>query len=352
MQANFETLSPQSSTTTTATTTTADESSEKTLRYLSLFSGIGGFELALIRSQVAEDYHLECIGFSEIDKHASAVYQSRFPGDPALGDVRNIDGKTLGRVDLFFGGSPCQNLSSAACVASLRTGLEGAKSGLFYEYLRLLKETSPRFFVLENVGSMKNEHRVQITELLAEVYPNVLCTCLNAKDFGPQRRKRYFWTNFPVDPVTERRPNALSLSQILLPKSKVKRDWEHSARLMRLLDGIKGKKTRRQQKMYNESTSQVSSPCLATWSQGTFQPYSVLLDRRITRGPRDPEDVLHRNFAPEECERLQGFVAGWTEAVSTPRRIKCCGNAVCVPVVKHVFDCLARHLSQEQTTST
>jgi DNA-cytosine methyltransferase len=325
-----------------------------TLRYLSLFSGIGGFELGLIRSKLAENYRLESVGFSEIDKHANQVYLDRFPDHPALGDVCKIDGKSLGRVDLFFGGSPCQNLSSAGCTSSVRTGLEGPKSGLFYEYLRLLKETNPTFFVLENVGSMKNEHRAQITELLKEVFPEVCCTALNAKDFGPQRRKRYFWTNFPVEPVTERRPNALSLPQILLPKNKVNRDWEHSARLMKLLDGIKGTKTRRQQKMYNDSTSLVSSPCLAMWhrSRGCFQPYAILIDRRITRGPKDPEDILHRNFAPEECERLQGFVSGWTESIPAPQRIKCCGNAVCVPVVKHVFDCLAKHLlSADQPTA-
>lgn len=330
------------------TTQTADASQPEPLRYLSLFSGIGGFELGLLRSQLAQIRPLESVGFSEIDKHASHVYQSRFPDHPVLGDVRNIKAADLGRVDVFFGGSPCQNLSSAGGSNKVRTGLAGEKSGLFYEYLRLLKETSPRFFVLENVGSMSKEHQAQITALLKEVYPDVNVTRLDAKNFGPQRRNRLFWTNFPVDPVVDRRSNALRLAQILIPKNEVKQDWVYSARLAKLLDGCRGTKTRREQKMYNDSANEISSPCLAMWHRGTFQPFSVILDRRVTRGPRDPEDVLHRNFTPEECERLQGFRAGWTEGIPDPMRIRCCGNAVCVPVVQHIFDCLARHLEESE----
>ena len=162
-------------------------SSCRPLRYLSLFSGIGGFEVGI--HAVFPD--AECVGFSEIDRQAIQVYQEHFPGHKPLGDVRTISGKL--RIDLLVGGSPCQDLS-AFNVKREAQGLSGAKSGLFYEFVRILRENQPRWFILENVGSMKNGEREAITEAMG-IEPQLI----NSRLVSAQNRKRYYWTNIPLD---------------------------------------------------------------------------------------------------------------------------------------------------------
>src|SRR5271170_7620337 len=95
------------------------------LRYISLFSGIGGFEIGIHKMFPKA----VCLGYSEIDPHALAVYQEHYPDHPSLGNVRKIDGKSFrGKVDLLVGGSPCQSLSTAGKLQGLR-----GKSGLLRE---------------------------------------------------------------------------------------------------------------------------------------------------------------------------------------------------------------------------
>ncbi len=91
--------------------------------------------------------HPVCVGFSEIDKHASAVLRYRFPNVPNHGDITKIDWSSVPDFDLLVGGSPCQDLS----IAGKRAGLEGGRSSLFYEYVRCLEEKKPEHFIWENV---------------------------------------------------------------------------------------------------------------------------------------------------------------------------------------------------------
>jgi DNA (cytosine-5)-methyltransferase 3A len=96
---------------------------------------------------------------------------------------------SVGEIDLLIGGSPCQDLSIAK---KNRQGLDGARSGLFWEYVRILKEVKPKYFVLENVNSMPKEAKAIITEALG-VEPIMI----NASLVSAQNRKRLFWTNIP-----------------------------------------------------------------------------------------------------------------------------------------------------------
>ncbi|MCL2380494.1 MAG: DNA (cytosine-5-)-methyltransferase [Treponema sp.] len=122
-----------------------------TRHYLDLFSGIGGFALAAYWAGLRFDRHY----FSEVEPYAVELYQKRFPQAIALGDIKNISGKDLPKGDwVFSGGFPCQDLSSARNPIEKIAGLEGEKSGLFYEYKRLISEVRPRFAVMENVSRL------------------------------------------------------------------------------------------------------------------------------------------------------------------------------------------------------
>jgi len=160
---------------------------KKTLKHLDLFSGYGGFTIP------ASKYGIETINFSEIDKYATAVLKYRFPDIKNLGDITKIKPEDLPDVDIITGGSPCQDLS----VAGKGAGLNGERSGLFFHFIRLIKEKQPTYFVWENVkGALSSQGgwdfaRVQIE--MEQAGYDIFWQLLNAKDFGvPQNRERIF----------------------------------------------------------------------------------------------------------------------------------------------------------------
>lgn len=156
------------------------------MRYVSLFSWIWGFELAIHRAFP----EAQCIGYSEIDKYALKTYQKNFPEHVNLWDVRTIDGTKLGKVELLVWWSPCQDLSVAK---TNRKGLDWPRSGLFREYVRILYELKPTYFILENVASMSKESKDIISEALG-VQPIMI----DASLVSAQRRRRLYWTNIPL----------------------------------------------------------------------------------------------------------------------------------------------------------
>jgi len=175
------------------------------LRYLSLFSGIGGFEVAITR--VFPD--AVCIGYSEVKPAAIQVYEHHFPTHTNLGDIEKITAEDVDRIvgdgcDLVVGGFPCKNLSSIASLTKNRSGLEGKQSGLFWEHLRVLelvRMSCPGVhFIIENNASMKHEWRDVITR---ELGPGCICTRIDARDYGVQCRDRLYWTTFPVVSVPD-----------------------------------------------------------------------------------------------------------------------------------------------------
>lgn len=154
------------------------------INVLSLFDGMSCGQIALDRLGIKVNNYYA----SEIDKYAVQVTQANYPNTIQLGDVRNINSKDLPKIDLLMGGSPCQDLSFANTKGK---GLEGERSNLFFEYVRLLDEVKPKFFLLENVR-MKKENLEKITEILG--VPPIL---INSSLVSAQSRQRYYWTNIP-----------------------------------------------------------------------------------------------------------------------------------------------------------
>lgn len=165
----------------------------KGIKVLSLFDGISGGRVALERAGIpVETYYA-----SEIDKYAMSVAQAMYPDTIQIGDVCKIDfTQYIGKVDMIIGGSPCQDLSIAK---QNRQGLQGERSRLFWEYIKALTIIKPKYFLLENVASMKNEDRDAITAVLRGIYPETECIMINSALLSAQQRKRYYWTNWHVE---------------------------------------------------------------------------------------------------------------------------------------------------------
>lgn len=153
------------------------------MNVLSLFDGMSCGQIALNRAGIPyEKYYA-----SEIDKHAIKVTQHNYPDTIQVGSVIDIKGTDLPKIDLLIGGSPCQGFS----FAGKQLNFDDPRSKLFFEFVRLLKECKPKYFLLENV-KMKKEYQDVITEHLG-VEPIEI----NSNLLSAQNRKRLYWTNIP-----------------------------------------------------------------------------------------------------------------------------------------------------------
>jgi len=164
----------------------------KQLKYLSLFSGIGGFELGI-------GDRGECIGFSEIDKYAVQTYKKHF-NHKEYGDITKINEKELPDFDLLVGGVPCQSWS----IAGKRGGFDDERGNMWFQCTKILKAKQPKFFLFENVKGLLSHNGGKSMERICEE----LCGCgyaidfeiLNSKNFGvPQNRERVFIIGMRLD---------------------------------------------------------------------------------------------------------------------------------------------------------
>tara|TARA_Y100001970_G_C14196791_1_gene838588 strand:+ start:327 stop:1538 length:1212 start_codon:yes stop_codon:yes gene_type:complete len=133
---------------------------------------------------------------SEIDKYAIQVTQANYPNTVQVGDVTNLDPKDFADVDLIMGGSPCQGFS----FAGKQLAFDDPRSALFFEFIRLLKDIKPRYFLLENVR-MKKEFLDIISQEVSKCYPEIAFgiepILINSSLLSAQSRQRYYWTNIP-----------------------------------------------------------------------------------------------------------------------------------------------------------
>jgi len=161
---------------------------------LSLFDGISAGQLALQRAGIKVDNYYA----SEIKPDAIRVTMDNFPNTIQLGDVcklrdeifANINPAWNSSIDLLIGGSPCQDLSG--CNKN-QSGLNGSKSILFYTYVDIFNRLKPKWFLLENVASMKKDQQDIITQ-----YMGVEPIRINSKLVSAQLRDRLYWTNIPT----------------------------------------------------------------------------------------------------------------------------------------------------------
>ena len=172
-----------------------------TFNVLSLFDGLSAGNLALERAgyKSGVDYNYYA---SEVDQYAINVASKNFPNIIQLGDVCGVKAKDLPPIDLIVGGSPCQGFS----FAGKQLAFDDPRSALFFEFVRLLKEIKPKYFLLENV-KMKKEFLDVISEQVSACYPDfqgedmfggkIEPLLVNSALVSAQNRQRYYWTNIP-----------------------------------------------------------------------------------------------------------------------------------------------------------
>ena len=154
------------------------------INVLSLFDGMSCGQIALQRAGIKVNKYFA----SEIKPHAIKVTQTNYPKTIQLGDVTQVKGSDLPKIDLLIGGSPCKGISR---LNKNQEGLEHTESKLFWEYVRLLEETKPKYFLLENTHGNK-----EATDIITETI-GVKPISINSKLVSAQNRPRYYWTNIP-----------------------------------------------------------------------------------------------------------------------------------------------------------
>jgi DNA (cytosine-5)-methyltransferase 1 len=216
------------------------------MKVLSLFSGVGGFDMGL------ENAGMETVFQCEWDKHANSILYKHWPDVPKWDDVSTLTGKHIlahaSVVDVVAWGSPCQDLS----VAGKRAGLEGGRSGLFHEGIRIIKELQeesngkyPRISIWENVvGALNSNGGADFGIILDEMAEAgavaIEWSVLDAQFFGvPQRRRRCFVVAI-FDPVLANRcPNPLLPVAQSLPGHLAKGKQKRKSAATTLTEGVR-----------------------------------------------------------------------------------------------------------------
>ena len=170
---------------------------EKGIVVCSLFDGMSGTQMALKNLGIKVDTYYA----SEIDKPAIQITRKNFPDTIHLGDVRDVKGEDFIKdIDLVVAGSPCQGFS----FAGKQLAFDDERSALFFEFIRILREVKPKYFLLENVR-MKKEFQDVISEQISSVYPeytsgglfSIEPILINSALVSAQNRNRLYWTNIP-----------------------------------------------------------------------------------------------------------------------------------------------------------
>lgn len=301
------------------------------MNVLSLFDGMSCGQIALNKANIPYNNYYA----AEIDKYGMQITKKNYPNTIHLGDVTQIKGENLPKIDLLIGGSPCQGFS----FAGKQLNFDDSRGKLFFEFVRLKNELQPKYFLLENVV-MKKEYQDVITQ-----YLGVEPIKINSSLVSAQNRVRLYWTNIPN--VKEPEDRNISLSDILEDDSIINPGAIRGRRLNKAT--IIGRRLNPdgKRKDYDKdipitqclevrATNTNKSNCLTTVDKD-----NVLTTMPIGRHPNAFKDKLpFRYYTLKEYERLQTIPEGYTSVVSTSQAKKMIGNAWTVDVIAHIFSYL------------
>lgn len=326
-----------------------------------MFAGIGGFEVGIEeafglcrQSNLRECFpdatqcrgeggastrhgaeNATCIGYSEIDRYASAIYREHFPEHRNFGDATKLNPRELPDFDLLVGGFPCQAFS----IAGKRAGFMDARGTLFFEIARVLEHKRPRYFLLENVeGLLSHDDRktiVAIIRVLSDLGYRISWQVLNSAHYGlPQNRERIFIAGrFGGERGPEVFPVAETCGEV---------------------GDIRGKElmeiTQNQSQGFRVYDPMGIATTVASGAGGLGAKtglYALEIANKPSKEPTPEWKRRIRRLTPTEAERLQGFPDGWTEygideagkrvLISDTQRYKCLGNAVSTNVIARII---------------
>jgi DNA (cytosine-5)-methyltransferase 1 len=319
------------------------------MKFIDLFSGIGGFRLGL------EGTGHECVGSVEQDKFARKSYEAIFGSEPEWRDIRDVQPGELPEHEMLTGGFPCQSFS----VAGERGGFDDTRGTLFFEIMRLAKETKPKYLFLENVRGLFSADNGQvfgtILNTMEELGYGVEWQMLNSKDFGvPQNRERVFiighlggFGGRQVFPI--RRKNEGNNKKVIANKYPSgyesveiydtegvssclgsQGDYEQNV----MLNNDKNKINEINRNKIVEIRTDEGIREFKKTECGTIRSMKAGGDKHLIRGGGI------RKLTPKECWRLQGF-PDWTfekaqEVNSDTQLYRQAGNAVTVNVIEAI----------------
>ena len=275
------------------------------MNVLSLFDGISCGQIALERADIKVDTYYA----SEIKDYAIKITKHNYPDTIQLGDVKNINIEEFPKIDLLIGGSPCQDISN---LSQNGKGIQGDKSGLFFEYLRLLKELKPKYFLLENVVGKKTSINT-ISKLLGVEPIKIDSRLLTA-----QKRQRYYWTNIPgiEQPIDKN----IKLQDIL--ETEVDEKYFLKNGRLKWVLGENGQKCI--VKRYASLDAEKAN-CLTVRGEPSWNCNYVTQNGRI------------RKLTPIEYERLQTVPDNYTSCVTDKYRYNVLGDGWTVDVIVHIL---------------
>lgn len=275
---------------------------------LSLFDGMSCGRIALERAGIKVDKYYA----SEIKPHAIKVTQENYPDTIQLGDVTKIKSRDLPCIDLLIGGSPCQDFSRGNAI---RDGLDGIKSGLFYQYLRILEEVKPRYYLLENV-IMDAESYTIVSDYM-KTYP----VRINSSLVSAQLRDRLYWTN-----IGDSWTDLLGYRTCTIKQPKDKK--------IKLQDILE----------YGYTDRIKSRALLESDSRPLRTPermYHRYKDTGFTTIVYDSPDLDYkkgiRYFTQKELERLQTVPEGYTSILGRDQAACLLGDGWTVDVIAHIL---------------
>jgi DNA-cytosine methyltransferase len=346
------------------------------MNVLSLFDGMSCGQQALQRA----GFKVENYFASEIDKYAIQVTMANFPNTKQLGSVVNVDGYSLPKIDILIGGSPCQSFSFAGKRKGMATkdeqeiltlehylqlkseGFEfEGQSYLFWEYMRLLNETKPTYFLLENV--MMGEKWEKVLSKAIGVKPIMINSAL----LSAQNRQRLYWTNIGLKPsglfghlettIQQPKNKGILLKDIL--EIDVDCKYFLSDKMIECLNKRKGTTYDTFYAANIENKSRAVNARIAKMGSGdNYIVYNMMPRSSVTgkggtgllsrndgktycldTGNTNAIEIgsIVRRLIPIECERLQTVADNYTNHVSDSQRYKMLGNGWTVDVIVHIL---------------
>ncbi len=307
------------------------------LTFASFFSGIGGFDLGFSRAGFKID--IQC----EIDPFCRSILEKHWPEVTKLSDIRKVAHANITISDVWAGGFPCQDVSVARM--GPRAGLKGKKSGLFFEYVRLVGESLPRVLLIENVPGLLSSHGGRdfevVVRTLADLGYSVGWRVLNSKYYGvPQSRQRVYIVGCYRD---GQGPGTI----LFEPERRKRNDEESRPDETDFVSPFKKSFGDPRKGPVVQGLAYCLYACSARhtgtdWSRN----YVTYPDGRV------------RRLMPVECERLQGFPDDWSVPLQSfedadkldSLRYTALGNAVTVPVAEWLAKRIRTYLTLTNST--
>lgn len=296
-----------------------------------------------VASYVLDKYNFECEGYSEIDKYAIKNYEANFPNRENFGDLTELNYDEIPSFDLLVGGTPCQNLSTANSKENQK-GLQGEKSSIFYDYIRLLNNKKPKWFIFENVRGLLTSNNKQDFKIVKQCFEenyNIKWKLMNTSDYGvPQTRRRVY--------IVGQRKDLGEFDYIF------KEPFENDTTVFDLLENHVEDKYYATEKGHKyiasagsggyyakpETDLKIARPLTATmhkWHRAGQDNYY-----HTEYKPKDRTNL--RRLTPRECARLQGLPDTYKIVISNTRAYMLFGNSMSANVLNVVVENLVKSI--------